>query len=154
MSPTLTGRRKSIMTPPARTLTAVERIEGTISGYVSSDSPGVVRHQFFSYVMIFLSRKSILSAIAPTEWTCGSIKQNLEATHWQAGTQAAVQKEEKYSWRKRFNKNWGLQACYWKALLGNGPEYWLVAICAVWEASRKQDLTARGMTTTNRECLF
>ena len=28
-----------------------------------------------------------------------------------AGTQAAVQKEEKYSWRKRFNKNWGLQAC-------------------------------------------
>jgi hypothetical protein len=74
-----------------------------------------------------------------------------------AGTQAAVQKEEKYSRRKRFNKNWGLQACYWKALLGNGPEYWLVAICALWEASMlrgKQDLTARGMTTTNRGCLF
>ena len=71
------------MTPLTRTLTAVERIEGTISGDVSSDSPGVIRHQFFSYVMIFLSRKSILSTIAPPEWTCGPIKQNLEATqHW------------------------------------------------------------------------
>lgn len=88
------------MTPPARTLTAVERIEGTISGYVSSDSPGVVRHQFFSYVMIFLSRKSILSAIAPTEWTCGPIKQNLEATHWRGRNTSGCTKGRKIQLEK------------------------------------------------------
>ena len=40
MSPTLTGRRKTIMPPLARTLTVVGRIEGTISGDAN---------QFFSY---------------------------------------------------------------------------------------------------------
>jgi hypothetical protein len=37
-----------------------------------------------------------------------------------AGTQAAVQKEEKYSWRMRFDKNWESTSGEWPGVLVSG----------------------------------